>query len=69
YLHHYLCSLIFAIIGLAFIIDQSTFLCLLFLSISFLSFIYFSPITYGHLGPIETIPGKSIFTKWNLYTE
>jgi dolichyl-phosphate-mannose-protein mannosyltransferase len=50
FLYHYMASLVFAIIALAYLIDQAKNKRKLFgflLIISFLSFIFFSPLTYG----------------------
>ncbi len=50
FLYHYLSALIFAILALAYLIDQSKNsrkIWLLLLVISFLSFVYFAPLSYG----------------------
>lgn len=69
YLHHYLSSLVFAIMGLSFVISRARTLCVLFAVISAGSFLFFSSLTYGHLGEIKSIPGFKLFPKWNLYQE
>jgi len=69
YLHHYLPSLIFSVIGLCVVIDRSRKAALVLSVLSLISFVYFSPMTYGHLGGLSSIPGYRMFSGWNIYAE
>ncbi len=77
YLHHYYPALVFAIMNIGFIFDHLFYnhrrstqfaIVALVVSIYAATFIYFSPICYGILGPArEVLKGRRWLRSWNMY--
>ncbi|KAI5180538.1 dolichyl-phosphate-mannose-protein mannosyltransferase [Nematocida sp. AWRm80] len=71
YLHHYLSSLLLSMMSLGIVLDRYSKIAYLYIVICIGSFVYFSPITYGTLLPLTSLPGYSIplLRNWNIYRE
>ncbi|KAH9387157.1 dolichyl-phosphate-mannose-protein mannosyltransferase [Nematocida major] len=70
YLHHYLPALFISILGVCMVLEKRRTLVYLYTCAVVLTFVYFSPITYGYMGGIENMPGYRLFKdSWNVYAE
>ncbi|KAI5189282.1 dolichyl-phosphate-mannose-protein mannosyltransferase [Nematocida sp. AWRm77] len=69
YLHHYLPSLLFSLIGLGAVLNRRKTASTVFLLLATACFFFFSSITYGHTGPLSSLPGYTLLKGWNIYRE
>lgn len=69
YLHHYIPSLFFSVLGLGIVLNRRRVFCWVFSVCVFIGFLCFSPITYGYSGSLERTVGYSLFPHWNIYEE
>lgn len=70
YLHHYIPALFFAVLSMASLAKRvGQRVLLAFLCICCASFLFFSPLTYGHHGEAAALRGRNWIRSWNLVGE
>ncbi|KAJ2808225.1 Protein O-mannosyltransferase 2 [Coemansia helicoidea] len=77
YLHHYLPSLYFALLLLAFVVDDwarrrtgralQDAVVVAWAAAALAVFYWFAPLTFGHVGPIEALKHRQWLPTWNIY--
>ncbi|OAG29586.1 dolichyl-phosphate-mannose-protein mannosyltransferase [Nematocida displodere] len=68
YLHHYLSSLLFGVIGLGLVLEGRRLLTSVFVVLAVASFFLFSGFTYGYAGELSQHWSYGVLSHWNVFS-